>query len=167
MLSCDSEKKEGVYHEPEPLLVLMGWATAATWKATVQQGSAGVVEEEDGDGSGSDVSKAVMVTSLRQGGSDKAIRKEMWSTTGCRQHGWAARSSGDGGERVAAGDGVGCDGDSDPFTTAHAVAKLTMGAAGDEEKGSGYFAAGRNEMLYFCQETEIRQKRSRWWLLHA
>ncbi|RWW50210.1 hypothetical protein BHE74_00043552 [Ensete ventricosum] len=136
MLSCDSEKKEGVYHEPEPLLVLMGWATAATWKATVQQGSAGVVEEEDGDGSGSDVSKAVMVTSLRQGGSDKAIRKEMWSTT-------------------------------DPFTTAHAVAKLTMGAAGDEEKGSGYFAAGRNEMLYFCQETEIRQKQSRWWLLHA
>ncbi|RRT72306.1 hypothetical protein B296_00017920 [Ensete ventricosum] len=62
MLSCDSERREGVCHEPKPLMVLMGWAVAATGKGAVQQGSAGVVEEEDGDGSDSDVSKAFTMT---------------------------------------------------------------------------------------------------------
>ncbi|RZS18791.1 hypothetical protein BHM03_00051118 [Ensete ventricosum] len=36
MLSCDSEKREGVCHKPEPLLVLMGRAAAATGEATVR-----------------------------------------------------------------------------------------------------------------------------------
>ncbi|RWW45456.1 hypothetical protein BHE74_00048694 [Ensete ventricosum] len=81
MLSCDSEKSEGVCHEPEPLLVLMGWAAAATRKVTVWQGSTRAVEEEDCDESGSEVSKAFTVTLLSQGGRDKAMRKEMWSAT--------------------------------------------------------------------------------------
>ncbi|RRT34470.1 hypothetical protein B296_00048815 [Ensete ventricosum] len=66
MLSYDSEKSEGVCHEPEPLLVLMGWAAAATRKVTVWQGSTRVVDEEDGDESDSDVSKAFTVTLLSQ-----------------------------------------------------------------------------------------------------
>ncbi|RWV80173.1 hypothetical protein BHE74_00027806 [Ensete ventricosum] len=66
MLSCDNEKREGICHEPEPLLVLMGQAAAATGEVTVRQGNNGAVEEEDDDGFGSDVSKAFTVTSLRQ-----------------------------------------------------------------------------------------------------
>ncbi|RWV95493.1 hypothetical protein BHE74_00042328 [Ensete ventricosum] len=62
MLLCDNEKREWICHEPEPLLVLMGRAAAATGKTVVQQGSARAVEEEDGDRSGSNVSKAFMVT---------------------------------------------------------------------------------------------------------
>ncbi|RZS20201.1 hypothetical protein BHM03_00052689 [Ensete ventricosum] len=53
-----------------------GSAAAATGKATVRQGSVGAAEEEDGDGS-----KAFMVTSLRQGGRDKAMRRRVWSAT--------------------------------------------------------------------------------------
>ncbi|RWW67361.1 hypothetical protein BHE74_00025200 [Ensete ventricosum] len=49
---------------------------------------------------------------------------------------------------------------SDPFIVAHAAVELTMGVAGDEEKGNKYFAAGRNETLCFYREIEIRQKRS-------
>ncbi|RRT46144.1 hypothetical protein B296_00036191 [Ensete ventricosum] len=43
--------------------------------------------------------------------------------------------SDDGGERVAAGDGEGCDSSNDPFTATRAVVELTMGATGAEEKG--------------------------------
>ncbi|RRT57952.1 hypothetical protein B296_00017055 [Ensete ventricosum] len=39
MMSCDSEKREGVCHEPEPLLLLMGRAAAATGEVMVRQGS--------------------------------------------------------------------------------------------------------------------------------
>ncbi|RRT72305.1 hypothetical protein B296_00017919 [Ensete ventricosum] len=66
MLSCDSEKIEGVCYEPEPLLVLIGWAATVTGKGVVWQGNVGAIEEEDSDGSDSDVSKAFTVTSLRQ-----------------------------------------------------------------------------------------------------
>ncbi|RWW62342.1 hypothetical protein BHE74_00030529 [Ensete ventricosum] len=43
--------------------------------------------------------------------------------------------SDDGGERVAAGDGEGCDSSNDPFAVTHAVVELKMGATGAEEKG--------------------------------
>ncbi|RRT34107.1 hypothetical protein B296_00037717 [Ensete ventricosum] len=52
----------------------MGRAATATGKGVVRQGSAGAVEEEDGDGSDSDVSKAFTVTSLKQGGRGKEER---------------------------------------------------------------------------------------------
>ncbi|RZS11621.1 hypothetical protein BHM03_00042973 [Ensete ventricosum] len=59
-----------------------------------------------------------------------AGRQRQWEE-GRRRHDWAAGSSRDGGERVVARDGAGCGVGSDPFTATHAVAELTMGAAGD------------------------------------
>ncbi|RWW59875.1 hypothetical protein BHE74_00033166 [Ensete ventricosum] len=59
-----------------------------------------------------------------------AGRQRQWEE-GRRRHDWAAGSSCDGGERVVARDGAGCGVGSDPFTATHAVAELTMGAAGD------------------------------------
>ncbi|RWV84672.1 hypothetical protein GW17_00053596, partial [Ensete ventricosum] len=46
----------------------MGRATTTIGKGVVRQGSTGEVEEEDGDGSDSDVSKAFIVTLLKQDG---------------------------------------------------------------------------------------------------
>ncbi|RWW37383.1 hypothetical protein BHE74_00057519 [Ensete ventricosum] len=121
MLSYDSEKREGVCHEPEPLLVLMGQATTAIGKGVVRQGSTGEVEEEDGDGSDSDVSKAFTVTLLKQDGRGEEEGDVVGNV-----------------EKAAVGNGAGCGIGSDPFAATHATAKLTMGAASDEEKGSGH-----------------------------
>ncbi|RZS17664.1 hypothetical protein BHM03_00049836 [Ensete ventricosum] len=68
---------------------------------------------------------------------------------GCHRHDWAAGSSSDGGERVAIGDGAGC---SDPFAAAHAAAKLTMGVAGDEWKGSEKGVNGRIDNWWSMKE---------------
>ncbi|RRT58046.1 hypothetical protein B296_00024667 [Ensete ventricosum] len=76
---------------------------------------------------------------------------------------------------VTVGDGEGCGGGSDHFAAAHAAAELTMGVAGDEEKGvvnNVGRAAGillralLEEGLYFCREIEVGQKRSQRRLLH-
>ncbi|RZR83811.1 hypothetical protein BHM03_00010506 [Ensete ventricosum] len=77
---------------------------------------------------------------------------------------------------VAVGDGEGCVGGSDPFAAAHAAAELTMGVAGDEEKGvvsnvgravGILLRALLEETLCFCREIEVGQKRSWRRLLHA
>ncbi|RWV87472.1 hypothetical protein GW17_00050528 [Ensete ventricosum] len=68
---------------------------------------------------------------------------------GCRRHGRAVGRNDDGGERVAAGDGAGCSVGNDPFASVHATTELTMGAAGDEEKGNEYLC-----QLGFCTRLE-------------
>ncbi|RZS28289.1 hypothetical protein BHM03_00061857 [Ensete ventricosum] len=137
MLSYDSEKREGVCHEPEPLLVLMGQATTAIGKGVVRQGSTGEVEEEDGDGSDSDVSKAFTVTLLKQDGRGEEEGDMV-----------------DNVEKAAVGNGAGCGIGSDPFAATHATAKLTMGAASDEEKGSGHLC--QREVIGRSRQEERR-----------
>ncbi|RWV80891.1 hypothetical protein GW17_00057758 [Ensete ventricosum] len=110
--------------------------------AVFGEGNVGAIEEEDSDGSDSDVSKAFTVTSLRQDGRGEeegevvgngetveegasSARLGSW-----KQRRWWRKGSSREWHRLRCWQRS--------FAAAHATTELTMGATDDKEKGSGY-----------------------------